>query len=73
MQYMTLQRRRDIMKRYVKPEASIIALDGKDIITDSKTDVVFDNPGRHAFLDKNLMDWDKDWRDEDDWTKGFKG
>ena len=59
---------------YVRPEATIVELDGKDVITASETQspVVFDESGRHSFLDKNLMDWTRDLQDEDDWTKGFK-
>ena len=63
------------MKKYVKPEARIIALDGNDVITASNgnSDVIFNGSSteRHAFLDWNLMDWSKDW--PDDMTKGFKG
>ena len=60
---------------YVRPEATIVELDGKDVIRTSQPDVVTDTigAGRHAFLDKNLMDWTKDRQDEDDWTKGFMG
>ena len=61
------------MKKYVKPEARIIALDGNDVITDSQSDVIFNRSTteRHAFLDWDLTDWSKDW--PDDMTKGFKG
>lgn len=62
------------MKKYVKPEARIIALDGNDVITASPPDVIWDgtkSAERHAFLDLKLPDWAKDG--DDDWTKGFKG
>ena len=61
------------MKKYVKPEARIIALDGNDVIRTSQSDVIFNRSAteRHAFLDWDLTDWSKDW--PDDMTKGFKG